>query len=143
MTPRRALYGRSRGKTLRTYHAGLIAERLPRLEIDPARSIGECRRSVSLRADAKSGWRSALAAASICSRRRAARRDIGFIGCEPFINGVAKALAGIEEEKLDNVRLRAGDAGALIAASAGRRRCRASSSSIPIPGRSAARTSGG
>jgi tRNA (guanine-N7-)-methyltransferase len=43
-------------------------------------------------------------------------RDVGFIGCEPFINGVAKALAGIEEERLDNIRLRAGDAGALIEA---------------------------
>jgi tRNA (guanine-N7-)-methyltransferase len=45
----------------------------------------------------------------------AARRDIGFIGCEPFVNGVAKAIAGIEQHKLDNVRLQAGDAGALIA----------------------------
>jgi tRNA (guanine-N7-)-methyltransferase len=45
-----------------------------------------------------------------------AHRDVGFIGCEPFINGVAKALAGIEEERLDNIRLRAGDAGALIEA---------------------------
>jgi tRNA (guanine-N7-)-methyltransferase len=44
-----------------------------------------------------------------------ARRDIGFIGCEPFVNGVAKALAGIELQKLSNVRLHAGDAGALIA----------------------------
>jgi tRNA (guanine-N7-)-methyltransferase len=43
-----------------------------------------------------------------------AHRDIGFIGCEPFVNGVAKALAGIEEAGLDNIRLRAGDAGALV-----------------------------
>ncbi len=46
----------------------------------------------------------------------AAHRDIGFLGAEPFVNGLAKALAAIEREKLDNVRLRAGDAGALIAA---------------------------
>jgi tRNA (guanine-N7-)-methyltransferase len=44
-----------------------------------------------------------------------AHHDVGFIGCEPFVNGVAKALAGIEEGGLDNIRLRAGDAGALIA----------------------------
>ena len=45
-----------------------------------------------------------------------AQRDFGFIGCEPFVNGVAKALAGIDERSLDNVRLRSGDAVALIAA---------------------------
>ena len=46
----------------------------------------------------------------------AARPDIGFIGCEPFVNGVAKLLAGIEEQRLSNVRIHSGDAGALIAA---------------------------
>jgi tRNA (guanine-N7-)-methyltransferase len=43
-----------------------------------------------------------------------AHRDIGFIGAEPFVNGVAKALAAIERNKLDNIRLRAGDAIALV-----------------------------
>ncbi len=33
----------------------------------------------------------------------------GFIGCEPFVNGVAKALAGISERKLENIRLHSGD----------------------------------
>ncbi len=39
---------------------------------------------------------------------------IGFIGCDAFINGVAKALAAIEEHKLANVRLHFGDASELI-----------------------------
>ena len=42
----------------------------------------------------RSGWRSASAAAGI-----------GFIGAEPFINGVAKLLAAIEREKLTNIRI--------------------------------------
>ena len=42
--------------------------------------------------------------------------DVGFIGCEPFVNGVAKLLAAIDEEGLANVRVRAGDARALIEA---------------------------
>jgi tRNA (guanine-N7-)-methyltransferase len=46
----------------------------------------------------------------------AANPDVGLIGCEPFINGVAKALAAIETLGLNNVRLRVGDAGILIAA---------------------------
>ncbi|MBT6093333.1 MAG: tRNA (guanosine(46)-N7)-methyltransferase TrmB [Rhodospirillaceae bacterium] len=31
--------------------------------------------------------------------------DIGFIGCEPFVNGVASMLAKIEEQGLTNVRV--------------------------------------
>lgn len=36
--------------------------------------------------------------------------DIGCIGCEPFLNGVAKALAQIRDKGLENVRLFMGDA---------------------------------
>ncbi len=41
-------------------------------------------------------------------------RDTLFIGCEPFINGVAKCLAGIAEQKLTNIRLFTNDARQLI-----------------------------
>ena len=34
----------------------------------------------------------------------------GFIGCEPFVNGMAKILALIEATGVDNIRLYAGDA---------------------------------
>ena len=34
----------------------------------------------------------------------------GFIGIEPFVNGMAKALAAIDEKKLGNIRLHHGDA---------------------------------
>ena len=36
--------------------------------------------------------------------------DHGFIGCEPFLNGVAQALSHIREGGLHNVRLHMGDA---------------------------------
>jgi tRNA (guanine-N7-)-methyltransferase len=42
--------------------------------------------------------------------------DIGFIGCEPFVNGVAKALAGIADRALGNVRIHCGDARDLVSA---------------------------
>ena len=41
---------------------------------------------------------------------------IGIIGCEPFLNGVVAALAGLERERLANVRLRRGDAQTLLEA---------------------------
>ena len=39
----------------------------------------------------------------------------GFIGSEPFVNGMAKALAAIEQHGLNNIRLSAGDATHLLA----------------------------
>jgi tRNA (guanine-N7-)-methyltransferase len=39
----------------------------------------------------------------------------GFLGSEPFVNGMAKALALIEEQQLANIRLHHGDAAQLIA----------------------------
>ncbi len=39
---------------------------------------------------------------------------IGFIGSDGFVNAIAKALAAIDAEKLDNIRLHHGDASALI-----------------------------
>ena len=43
-----------------------------------------------------------------------AHPDIGFIGCEPFVNGVAKLLAVIDGERLQNIRLWDRDATELI-----------------------------
>ena len=91
----------------------------------------------------RSGSRSASAAASIWPARRRAIRDIGFIGCEPFLNGVATLLAPDRAgEQLDNVRILADDARGAADAPA---RCQRRSGSFccsPIPGRSAATTSG-
>jgi tRNA (guanine-N7-)-methyltransferase len=42
--------------------------------------------------------------------------DTLFIGCEPYINGVAKCLAGIDEQKISNIRLYTRDARELIEA---------------------------
>ncbi|MFN1208872.1 hypothetical protein ACKXGD_18230, partial [Enterococcus lactis] len=42
------------------------------------------------------------------------RPDMLFIGCEPFINGVAKCLAGIDQQKLANIRIHARDARELM-----------------------------
>lgn len=41
--------------------------------------------------------------------------NTGIIGCEPFLEGIAKALGGIEETGADNIRVWPGDARPLIA----------------------------
>jgi tRNA (guanine-N7-)-methyltransferase len=42
-------------------------------------------------------------------------RDIGFIGCEPFVNGVASLLGRIETSGIDTVRIHDGDARDVLA----------------------------
>lgn len=42
--------------------------------------------------------------------------DVSFLGAEPFVNGVAKLLALVEEKNLANVRVHDGDARPLLAA---------------------------
>ncbi len=46
--------------------------------------------------------------------RAKAHPEIGFVGCEPFINGMAKALVAIDANALGNIRLHFGDALELI-----------------------------
>ena len=41
--------------------------------------------------------------------------DTGFIGCEPYVNGMAKILTQIEAHNIGNIRLFAGDAAELVA----------------------------
>jgi tRNA (guanine-N7-)-methyltransferase len=111
---RRTLYGRSKGKTLRAHHAGLIANALPALEIDETQLAAGAPlfdfAPRELWLEIGFGGGEHLIAQAL------AHPDVGLIGCEPFVNGVAKALAGVERHGLGNVRLQTGDARALVAA---------------------------
>ncbi len=108
---RQALYGRSKGKTLRSHHARLVAEALPRLEVssldDPAEAVPPL---LPERIELEIGF----GGGEHLAQRAREAPTTGFIGCEPFINGVAKLLATIESEGLNNIRIRAGDARALV-----------------------------
>lgn len=110
---RRTLYGRSRGKALRAGHERLIAERLPALAIEPSALSG-----APLFATAPSAYwlEIGFGAGEHLVAQAKANPDIGLIGCEPFLNGVAATLAAIEREGVGNVRLRRGDVQALVEA---------------------------
>lgn len=112
-TRRRTLYGRSKGKTLRAYHAGLIANALPALEVDEALLAAGAPlfdfAPRELWLEIGFGGGEHLIAQAL------AHPDVGLIGCEPFINGVAKALAGVARHGLGNVRLCTDDARVLVA----------------------------
>ena len=110
---RRLLYGRSRGKALRAGQGRLIAENLPRLEIEP----DALSRPLDLGFEPAAFWLEiGFGAGENLIEQAKANPEVALIGCEPFLNGVAVALAGIEREGLVNVRLRRGDAQTLVEA---------------------------
>lgn len=107
---RRAFFGRRKGHPLRARQAGLMASLLPRLAIDlqsPAPSGLAALfpdRVSAVQLEIGFGGGEHLAAQAL------AHPSIGFIGCEPFVNGMAKMLAAIEDQHISNVRLHFGDA---------------------------------
>ncbi len=113
--PPRAFFGRRKGHKLRPHQAQLIETLLPRLAVDLSRpAAGDlCSlfpvpvAEVQLEIGFGGGeW-------MIAQARQQPHR--GFIGVEPFVNGMAKALAAIEAEGLRNIVLHFDDAVNLIA----------------------------
>ena len=100
------LYGRRAGHKLRIAQAALLEEALPLLSVpdgplDATRLFGvDC----PLELEIGFGGGEHLAA------QAAAQPQTGFVGCEPFLNGVVSALAHIEQQSLTNIRLHMGDA---------------------------------
>jgi tRNA (guanine-N7-)-methyltransferase len=116
--PRRArrdagLFGRRKGKALRPYQAGLMATLLPAIRVDIACGLGDPAALFPDRPDdlrLEIGFGGGEHLIETATRER----DVGFIGCEPFVNGMAKLLARIEQRGLTNIRLHKGDAGDVI-----------------------------
>jgi tRNA (guanine-N7-)-methyltransferase len=105
-----AFFGRLKGKRLRAGQEALIETLLPQLRVDPGHDPREAfGRTVSnLWLEIGFGGGEHLAA------QARAHPDIGFIGCEPFVNGVAKLLSVIDRERLGNIRIWDRDATELI-----------------------------
>jgi tRNA (guanine-N7-)-methyltransferase len=106
--PRPGLHGRRKGKPLRTHQNDLVQALLPKISVDVSKKVdlatlfGHAPKELWIEIGFGGGEHLAADARN--------NPDVSFIGCEPFINGVAKMLATIESNHLDNVRLHAGDA---------------------------------
>ncbi|MHA6718191.1 tRNA (guanine(46)-N(7))-methyltransferase TrmB [Sphingomonas sp. RS6] len=103
----RRLYGRRQGHKLRQGQSELVETLLPQVSVpetgplDAATLFGDDR---PIAFEIGFGGGEHLAGQAI---RRPAH---GFIGCEPFLNGVVGALNHIRDDALGNVRLHMGDA---------------------------------
>jgi tRNA (guanine-N7-)-methyltransferase len=108
------LYGRRKGPALRQRQQHLIETLLPRLSIDLHSDLSDCTRLFEP-ARERLWLEIGFGGGEHLAERARENPDVGFIGCEPFVNGVAKLLAVIEAETLSNIRLHAGDARDLLA----------------------------
>ncbi|MFQ5566197.1 MAG: tRNA (guanosine(46)-N7)-methyltransferase TrmB [Paracoccaceae bacterium] len=114
-TPWRNLYGRRHGRTLRRGQRRLLETRLAGLAppgVDRAENPD--RKPIDLGAlfpDASEIWLEiGFGGGEHMLHMAAQHADVGIIGCEPFINGVAKLLSGIERAGVTNLAIHPGDA---------------------------------
>jgi tRNA (guanine-N7-)-methyltransferase len=110
-----SFFGRRKGHKLRARQAGLIEDLLPTLALsvtgDPPSDfaalfdapVDDVRLEIGF-----GGGEHLIAEAR-------AFPAIGFVGCEPYVNGMAKILGLIEANQIANIRLFAGDATELLA----------------------------
>ena len=106
-------YGRRKGRPLRPGRARAVEEHLPRLAVrlEDGKAI-------------LPGWTETLPEALVLevgfgagehlAAMAEAAPETGFIGCEPFLNGVARLVARIAERDIGNIRIWPDDARPLI-----------------------------
>jgi tRNA (guanine-N7-)-methyltransferase len=110
-----SFFGRRKGHKLRIHQADLIEHLLPHLSLDisgptPADLATLFDPAVeSVRLEIGFGGGEHLIAEALSFP------EVGFIGCEPYVNGMAKILSAIEAHNIGNIKLFAGDAAELLA----------------------------
>jgi tRNA (guanine-N7-)-methyltransferase len=106
-TTLRRLYGRQSGHKLRAGQQALLEQLLPALSVPEAGELTSLRlfgdeRPLHFEIGFGSGEHLAYRADLL--------PDHGFVGAEPFLNGVVGALTHVRDQRLANVRLHRGDA---------------------------------
>lgn len=112
--PKLRLFGRRKGRPLRSKRAAQMEKHMPKIEVkipeegelNPFALFDDVPKAVQLEIGFGGGEHLAAQAAS--------NPDVGFIGCEPFIDGVASLVRYVDEQELKNVRILPDDARLLL-----------------------------
>ncbi len=108
-----SFFGRRKGKSLSPSQQRLMDELLPKISLNPTRPISSA--TALFDHAPKEVWMEiGFGGGEHLVRQAETNREIGLIGCEPFVNGVVKALAVIEERALENIRIYDEDAAHIL-----------------------------
>lgn len=108
-------YGRRQGHALKPARQRLLETLLPRVQLNLP-SEGEQVALAKLFPDAKRAYwmEIGFGGGEHLAALAARYPEVGFVGCEPFINGVASLLSHIDRQALSNIRIYNDDARHLL-----------------------------
>jgi tRNA (guanine-N7-)-methyltransferase len=110
--PRRHVYGRTKGKTLKPRQANLMETLFPRVSISLDEAVIAPKQ---LFGDVDEVWlEGGFGGGEHLAHQAETHPHVGIMGCEPFLNGVAKLVSEIHERDLANVRILNDDARFLL-----------------------------
>ena len=106
-------FGRRTGRKLTAARQRLLMELLPSLRLDPDTRLDAVATLFPTPVDDL--WMEiGFGAGEHLAAKAASHPNIGFIGCEPYINGVATLLARVNDQALTNIRIYDNDVRQLI-----------------------------
>jgi tRNA (guanine-N7-)-methyltransferase len=111
---KRAFFGRRKGHALKPRQAALFDTLLPRVALDLTTRAPSDVRSLFSPAVERVRLEIGFGGAEHLIAQAQVEPCTGFIGADAFLNAAAKALNGIDEHELANVRLHFGDASELL-----------------------------
>ncbi len=109
-----AFFGRRHGKTIRPMQAVALADVLPRLRVDPGVPAPTDLRELFPVPVGRVVLEIGFGGGEHLHHASGIERDTGFIGVEPFVNGMASLLRMLEREPRANIRLYDDDATVLL-----------------------------
>ncbi len=100
-------FGRRQGRKLRDSKQDLIDNLLPKLQI----TLPEAR---SLKPEARTWLEVGFGGGEHLAHQAGLHKDVQFIGCEPYVNGIAGLLKHINDNHISNIKIYSDDARVLI-----------------------------
>ncbi|MBV2142160.1 tRNA (guanosine(46)-N(7))-methyltransferase TrmB [Falsochrobactrum sp. TDYN1] len=107
-------FGRRHGKPLRQHQSELFENLLPRLKLDPGQPAPQDLRTLFDAPVEKVRMEIGFGGGEHLHHETGRCSQTGFIGIEPFINGMAKMLTALDTEPRPNLRLYDEDATAVL-----------------------------
>ena len=109
------LYGRQKGRPLHKRKAELVQSLLPRLAIDPDQLNTLIEPKSLFATPIQQLWLEiGFGAGEHLAAQASWHTGISFIGCEPFLNGIASLLDHVDRQQLTNIRIWPQDAALLL-----------------------------